>query len=368
MFLKAIVIDDAVRWRTVLTQELQRELKHVVASSESYGQAAQSLYREFFHLALVDLCLVDGTLNRDGFKILEQIQRLNEGTVAIILSSVVDATEARDALLKYSAFDVIEKKRLKQVDLSAQVAKAITKAEKTYAERYSGYGYKAEFFGGPTWTDAAIRAMKVRGGYDQIAKFLDELLKETFPLIPENDAEPLTIDLESGMATIRCWSKFLATSLHIRFGRRESVESEERSPNRPPNLELRQVCYPNRSPLGGLIYTNKSASFNEFMSELKIRSLIEQLAESEKGGENSLAKSTPPREEEQEVRRELEAKRNLLRQWKGNLWQAEEKKAKYGMDVPVAVTNELQTAQHEIELLEDEIEELEKTLAQYGGA
>lgn len=147
------------------------------------------------------------------------------------------------------------------------------------------------------------------------------------------------------------------------------IESEEKSPSRPSNLIPYRTYYPGHSSLGGLVYLVKDAPFAKFMSQQNVSPLLNhQMQHNQeqieiRGGQTLLAKNR-----KDEIRDEIAAKQNLLQKWKENLMLLEEQRAKYGIDAPLSLMNQLRDAKKEVRLLEDGIEQLERKLSQSGGA
>lgn len=126
--LRALIVEDDRSWQQILSEILiDAGLDVDVADNLS---TARSLLREYPHrLALVDLSLSsDDHENRDGLKVLQEINRLDPGCQAILLTGYATVELAVSALTEYGALTFLRKENFNRAQFRDLLQRALSAA------------------------------------------------------------------------------------------------------------------------------------------------------------------------------------------------------------------------------------------------
>ena len=108
---RILVVDDDPRWQNTFRRFLESEDYSVVVTS-GYDEAVAKLESACFHLAVIDIRLVDwDKSNEDGMQVLAKITELglNDVTQKIVVTGYGTTELQRDAFAKFGVLDFVPK-------------------------------------------------------------------------------------------------------------------------------------------------------------------------------------------------------------------------------------------------------------------
>ncbi len=104
-----LVVDDMDSWRELVMTLLQDE-GYTVFGANSFNQAKELLEQESFDLAILDMRLVDESIeNVQGLAVLREAKKIQPSIKAIMYTGYPDEEQKEKALKHYNANDFIEK-------------------------------------------------------------------------------------------------------------------------------------------------------------------------------------------------------------------------------------------------------------------
>lgn len=107
--ISVLIVEDDSAVRTSYVNYLRRK-GFTVAEAHDRGSAIEAIHNRTFHVALVDIMLAgEDVTNRDGVAIIEQLNALGEGTLAVAVSTQDDTQLAADLVQKYKAYRYLSK-------------------------------------------------------------------------------------------------------------------------------------------------------------------------------------------------------------------------------------------------------------------
>ncbi len=98
-----LIVDDDKRSSEILGAILEEEGYKIICV-ESVAQAKEEVTANFYHLALIDVKLPDGS----GWELLKEIKRMNQETKVIFLSGIVTIKNT-DKAINEGAFAFMQK-------------------------------------------------------------------------------------------------------------------------------------------------------------------------------------------------------------------------------------------------------------------
>lgn len=221
---KGLVVDDDPIWQDVFARYLT-DSGLMATKASSLREADDLLAREFFHVALVDLSLIEND-NQDGLKVLEKIYwELGEGTAGILLTAYGTVEEGA-AASSYGA-KVMSKTHASNDRTCEAIKAALDHALKTLSE----YRVGLNLLGGPSspmdkmmYQFTLLQVML--GGYAKANEFASRLFKDLYPVLRLRHSAEATIAEGEGLVYGRYWSKMLGCPFHVLIGKSPSIEAE----------------------------------------------------------------------------------------------------------------------------------------------
>jgi DNA-binding response OmpR family regulator len=278
---RILIVEDRPDFQNIFIKIVNR-LKFEYQVAASLEQSIELLQRYSFHIALVDLSLDDkDTNNRDGFKVLDLIKKLNEGTESIILTAYGKSRDADKIIFgKYGLFGFIDKADMDISDVTNRIKAA---AEKANLEMYK----PSKLFQSMeniipnqhlAWMIKSIKGENVDITETKIAEletFLKRLLVDFTPLLPnKKEKRGVIVPLEKGLPTIKTqyWSKALGCAVEMWVGNYETMHAITQPVNEAIYIKragyerrIKEVLEKTEFPdYGGALYKLEKAKFDEF--------------------------------------------------------------------------------------------------------
>lgn len=214
-----LVVDDDNEYREIHERRLNNRVKKLVIV-QNYNDALEQLQRQFFHVAVLDIRLVDSQEeNVEGLRLAEALYNRNEGTGIVIVSGYGTTDRSREAFRKYKAVDFLEK----LIYTPQQFLDALNDAvidSMSYVEKLR-HELSPESFISHQFLDM----FKSKLDYKQTKSFEQVFGYLVRPLMPAIIAPGKHQSLDEGLLTIRCWSRFHGQAFVTIFGLRKQVLS-----------------------------------------------------------------------------------------------------------------------------------------------
>lgn len=261
---KGLVVDDDKGWQDSFGRYLRDcGLDPTVVSS--FKEANDLLDKEFFHVALVDLSLVEEN-NRDGLLVLNKIYAdLQEGTAAILITAYGGVEEGAQANT-YGA-QVISKpsatypRMLEEIPKALQIALASRRANKLGLSFLAGEGTPRDRL---VWENSILQLLGC--GYALADEFTARLLGTASPLLRLKNSSHPEIDKTTGILIETYWSKMLGKPFRLLLGSVSSVQSEINRLQSLPEKSAREriIDIEERAELAGVLIEMSEPPFEAF--------------------------------------------------------------------------------------------------------
>jgi len=229
--IRILVVEDDEDIREPYKRSLERK-GYYVDEASNLAEALSAINAKTYHAAVVDLMLAGrGKLNLDGLAILKELQNLNEGTKAIVLSSQTNAQISADSLQEYGALKYVSKDIIRNdletlaeiVDQTLEKVQLITFGHeiigskvisKTALKFLVGKEKDDSFL-----VDKCLRILKPKGGYKELETFMDSFTLRLTPLMPLQNVNAF-YDLEDSLGVLSAsfWSKSIGKPITLVTG------------------------------------------------------------------------------------------------------------------------------------------------------
>jgi len=272
--IRVLIVEDRKDHQKIF-KEIVESIGYLPEIATSVEESEALLARMSFHVAMVDLSLDDNDpFNRDGFKVLEQIKAIDEGTRAIVLTAFGDVEDADETFTKYNLFSFIRKDRM---DIAKVKEKIITAADQSQEIRFHSTKQLidvVEFIKG----NAIQQLLKEgKGTSEELELFLRRLLKEMRPLLlDKRDAKLEQLEGKKPTVHARFWSKSLGEPIEAWFGNFDEMQDAIQNMNQYPQIiqkagykeKVMEVFDPFSFPnFRGAVYTLFNVTFGEFEAQ-----------------------------------------------------------------------------------------------------
>jgi RNA polymerase sigma factor (sigma-70 family) len=168
---QALVLEDDRSWQQILA-EILNDVGLAVDIYSSLEEAQKRLHEKAYRFAVVDLSLGEHDhLNRDGICALQDIQRLQPGCVAVLLTGFANVELAVSAIQDYGAYTCLRKENFRRADFRDLVLEALSMAPAQL----------------PPSTFSDAKAVDSHPSKDEMVDSLDEVLPKS-ALLVEDDA------------------------------------------------------------------------------------------------------------------------------------------------------------------------------------
>ncbi len=260
---KVLIVEDEATWRKLYQKVLEKE-GYQVWTADSLPEALDLLDRHFFHVAVVDIRLIDGQPgNQDGIEVVRRISQAEEGTRAVIITAFGTIQMTRDAFKEYHVFEFMEKQTHDQARFCQMVEQAVEEARSQVMDRRGrGPGLRELVKG---FSPQEIQMALAGGGLEELDTLFRGLLYDFHPLLPDRQ-EARLIEREGKPTMVEAcyWSKMLGQPIVVRFGRRPEVEEEVRAFDEHPQERRVRLKVRASDHFGGLVYQASDLPWERF--------------------------------------------------------------------------------------------------------
>jgi DNA-binding NarL/FixJ family response regulator len=125
---QALVLEDDPSWQQILA-EILNDAGLKVEIYSNLAEAQRQLHEKAYRFAVVDLSLGERDhLNRDGINALQDLQRLQPGCMAVLLTGFANVELAVSAIQDYGAYTCLRKENFRRADFRDLVLEALSLA------------------------------------------------------------------------------------------------------------------------------------------------------------------------------------------------------------------------------------------------
>ena len=260
---KVIIVEDEATWRKLYHKVLEKE-GYQVWTSGRLPEALDLLDRHFFHVAVVDIRLVDDQPgNQDGIEVVKRIAQADEGTGAIIITAFGTIQMTRDAFKEYEVFEFMEKQTHDQAKFCQVVGQAAEEARsQVMSRKVRGLGLRDLMKG---FSPQEIQEALASGGLEELDALFQGLLYDFHPLLPDRE-EARLIEREGKPAMVETcyWSRILGQPILVRFGWRQEAEAEVREFDEHPQESWAKLKVRTSDHFGGIVYQTSDLPWERF--------------------------------------------------------------------------------------------------------
>jgi RNA polymerase sigma factor (sigma-70 family) len=123
---QALVLEDDRSWQQILA-EILNDVGLAVDIYSKLAEAQVQLHAKAYRFAVVDLSLGERDhLNQDGISALQDIQRLQPGCIAVLLTGFANVELAVSAIQDYGAYTCLRKENFRRSDFRNLVLEALS--------------------------------------------------------------------------------------------------------------------------------------------------------------------------------------------------------------------------------------------------
>jgi len=260
---KVLIVEDEATWRKLYQKVLEKQ-SYLVWTAGSLPAALDRLDRHFFHVAIVDIRLVDSQPgNQDGIEVVKRISQTDEGTRAIIITAFGTIQMTRDAFKQYKVFEFMEKQTHDQARFCQVVEQAVEEAKSQVIDRrVRGIGLRNLIRG---FSPQEIQEALASGGLEELDTLFKGLLYDLHPLLPDRQKARL-IEREGKPIMVEAcyWSRMSGQPILVRFGRRPDVEEEAREFDEHPQESRAKLKVRTSDHFGGIVYQASDLPWERF--------------------------------------------------------------------------------------------------------
>jgi ActR/RegA family two-component response regulator len=260
---KVLIVEDEATWQKLYQKVLEKE-GYRVWTAASLPAALDLLDRHFFHVAVVDIRLVDSQPgNQDGIKVVKRISQADEGTRAIIITAFGTIQMTRDAFKEYQVFEFMEKQTHDQTWFCQMVEQAIEEARsQIMGRKVRGLGLRDLIRG---FSPQEIQEALASGGLEELDTLFRGLLYDFHPLLPDHQ-EARLIEREGKPAMVETcyWSRMSGQPILVRFGQRQEVEAEAKEFDEYPQESRAKLKVRTSDHFSGIVYQASDLPWERF--------------------------------------------------------------------------------------------------------
>jgi CheY-like chemotaxis protein len=210
---RILVVEDIEAIRKDIVDDLMKYFADVqIDEAPSEEAAMQAIRNRTYHLAVLDIMLTEEKGHRGGLNVLDELKKLNEGTVAIMLSATPDINCAIHAIRSRIVVDYIHKNELRNnINLLINpIREALAAA---HIPIYGKYGRLTSYLASPAepsvWEYGAMTTISTVG-FDPLNHALSDVFRTITPVLKGkgDEATPgFKIDKQNSALHGVFWSK-----------------------------------------------------------------------------------------------------------------------------------------------------------------
>lgn len=212
---RALVVEDHSSTRKAYMARLEFE-GFLVSGAPSLHEARKIISKTTFHVALIDLMLIDNDdSNRDGLKLVKEIKKLNEGTKCILLTAKGNTGIVRDAFAEFNTDEYLDK----DIDQSSFVTAINNVVENTVLYKMPKNWTEIQIISGgnPSEESKILNFFNGICDYREFLKTLKIAFSNLHPLYCHKKNYANTIN-ELELIIKEFWSKSLGHSIYVAIG------------------------------------------------------------------------------------------------------------------------------------------------------
>jgi len=260
---KVLIVEDEATWRKLYQKVLEKE-GYQVWTAGSLPAALDLLDRHFFHVAIVDIRLVDDQPgNQDGIEVVKRISQADEGTRAIIITAFGTIQMTRDAFKEHQVFEFMEKQTHDQARFCQVVEQAVEEARGQVMDLgVRGPGLRDLIKGFPP---REIQEALSSGGLEELDTLFRGLLYDLHPLLLDRqEARLIKREGKPAMVESCYWSRMSGQPIVVRFGRWQDVEEEAIAFDEHPQELRAKLKVKTSDHFGGIVYQASDLPWERF--------------------------------------------------------------------------------------------------------
>ena len=189
---RILLVEDIEDIRKDLIDDIRKIFADVqIDEAPSEEAAMQAIRNRTYHVAVLDIMLTEEKGHRGGLNVLDELKKLNEGTVAIMLSATPDINCAIHAIRSRIVVDYIHKNELRNnINLLINpIREALAAAQ---IPIYGKYGRLTSYLSAPEdpaiWEYDAMTSISTVG-FDPLNQALSDTFRTITPVLKANNAE-----------------------------------------------------------------------------------------------------------------------------------------------------------------------------------
>ena len=278
--IRVLIVEDREEYQKIF-QEIVHTLTYQTTIVSTLTGALDAIERVTFHVAIVDLRLIDDqSSNWDGFKVLKRLKELNEGTKAIVLTAFGEVEQASDAFRNYHVFHFIRKSKMDIIEVSNEIRRAATEAEKemalpsraalsTSAILGKDVDALSKFLLGDS--NSTNMEFNLRNS-EELDIFIKRCLHDFQPVIPALQTKIIEDELPKGKKCfrLRVWSKAVGAPIELFLGGKsdapdEAIKFEKNAEKFKEVGCIEKIAEASSQHYEAVIYTLGTLHFNHFI-------------------------------------------------------------------------------------------------------
>lgn len=250
-----LVVDDGAEYREIHRRRLE-DVVGTLIITESRVDALKLIERRFFHVAVLDIRLIDQQEeNVEGMELAQALFERGEATGIVIVSGYGTTDRVRDAFRKFRVVDFLEKARYTPEQFLRGIEDASI-ASHAYVESLRQSLLARQFIGQEVHT-----AFQSDLSYTQNQSFEQVFQNMLRPLVPVVAQTKFKRIEDGNILEIKLWSRYCGNAQIIRIGPRRIIQDELQNWRKNGNRE--ESLY-TMSSISGYRYVDMKLSLQDF--------------------------------------------------------------------------------------------------------
>ncbi|MBM3175551.1 MAG: response regulator [Chloroflexi bacterium] len=268
---RVLIVDDQPNWREALCVVLD-PTRYQIETAANYDEAKHRLQQRAFHVLVADQRLVDSDeSNREGILLLDEVNGLQDGTQAIIVTGYPSIDAAKDALKGRAAYDYIRKWPEKgEPPFDIQYRERVKEAaEKAGLERRKAItlGFSLSMLiNGLTYEGIAENLFPAGTMSCDVVEGIRKVVNRLFyPLQPlARQVGKVWLSVSDQICEILCWSREYSKAALLMIGKEQGLLEARKVPWLKESWRLIKDEQFVSVPIVGISYTIDGMEFEDF--------------------------------------------------------------------------------------------------------